>query len=864
MGEVYRARDNRLRRDVAIKILPQAVAADPERVKRLEREAQLLASINHRGIATIHGLEDSPHGLALVMELVEGSTLAEVIDRARAAGGLPFDTALPVARQIADALEAAHERGVIHRDLKPANVMCGAGGAVKVLDFGLAKALDPVSSPGGADAAQAPTVTGRHTDVGTILGTAAYMAPEQARGRAVDARADVWAFGVVLFELLTGRRAFEGRDPTEVIAHVITKEPDWAQLPASTPVALRRLLRRCLEKDPDRRLHHIADARLELDDARDAPIGDTPPAVVVQPGRPRSLVELGATAVIVGLAAFLLGRGFAPGRSPATDLVGERLGGSTVAMVPVASPDGQTLAFMSLADGLTQVAVMRPQSGNWTVLTKERSRGLVQHITWSRDGSRLFFDRFLDAPNGIYSVPVFGGDERLLLEDAMTPKMLPDGSLIFMRINADRAVQLHRYWPDTGRVEPLPAFAPSLSQLTMPAVDVFPDGREIVYVGRPATGGTTADDHLWVLDLASKTNRRIAPDVTLAFTSFSFPLTASGDGRSVLFTVPTGNTHPIVSVARDGSPGVRTVLPLIHRPVAIDAGPDGTLFVDQLEQPAEVFRFEPASRTLERIAMPAALTLEGASALPLADGRLLLATRTLGRDRLVVMAPGKDFVQFIDTEEETAAPMAALGLDRVVLFAGARPGRQLVIASLADGRIVSRFKQVDGNQLISAVAGSSDGTTIYYIAGGSLWTVSRPDEAPRRIRTGDGVAVTPDGKHLVVMLNEAAGIRLVRHDLQSGKEEDIPLSGLRLSPWPLAANAIARDGRLAVRVILPDSWFWPAALLDPRTGRTELLPESAAADMLMPGWDTQGRIVTIATFTRSTLWRFRAAVRDRP
>ena len=529
-------------------------------------------------------------------------------------------------------------------------------------------------------------------------------------------------------------------------------------------------------------------------------------------------------------------------------------------MTPLISPDGQTLAFMPLVDGQTQVAVMKPQSGHWTILTKERKHGLVQQMDWSRDGSRIFFDRFLDVPNGIYSVSVFGGEERLVLDDALTPRVLPDGSMLVVRINAERSPQLHRFWPDSGRVDPLPALAAPMAQLAVPVLDVFPDGREVVYLGRPVDSPAGTADHLYVLELSSGRSRRIAPDVTLEFASFTFPLTLSADGRSVLFSKPAGNTHPIISVPSDGSPGMRTVLPLIHRPVGMTAGPDGSLFIDQLNQPAELFRYDPASRALERTPMAGEVTLEGASALPLADGRTLLATRTLGRDRLVVMTPGRDPLPFIDTEEETSAPIAALGPASVVMFAGARPGRQLAIATVADGRIVNRFQQVDGNQAITAVAGSPDGKSVFYVVSGSLWMVGGVGETPRRLGAGDGVAVSPDGRSLVVMVTEAGGIRLIRRELQTGAQEIIPLAGLRLSPWPLAANAIARDGRLAVRVISPDSWFWPAAILDPRTGRTELLPEAQSADMLMPGWDPQGKIVTIATFTQSALWRFRPVV----
>jgi Tol biopolymer transport system component len=853
MGEVYHARDARLRRDVAIKMLPVSLSGDRARLQRLEREAQLLASISHAGIATLYGVQDSDHGLALVMELVEGRTLAQAI----AEGPLPLSEAIRIATALASALAAAHDRGVVHRDLKPANVMCAPGGAVKILDFGLAKALASHEA-GAAPPADSPTITSVATAHGLILGTAAYMAPEQACGSDVDRRADIWAFGAVLYEMLTGRQAFDGRNSGEAIANVIGREPDWARLPASTPPAVRRLLRRCLQKSPDRRLHHVADAQLELVEALETPAAET--ADVRGPAPARAFVPIAAgVALATALAAFLIGR--AVGAPPATTVewVGERLGGSTVAMAPTVSPDGGTVAFMSIVQGLTQVAVMRPESGTWRVLTKERARGLVDHLTWSADGSRVFYSRLLDVPNGVYSVPVFGGDERLILENAISPRALPDGSLLVTRINADRFAQLHRFWPETGRIEALPALVAPLNRLPSPAYEAFPDGKAVVYVGRPADSAASVADHLYVLDLASRRSRRIAPDVTVTFTSFSFPLAVSSDGQSVLFTLPTGNTHPIVSVARDGSPGVQTVLPLMQRPVAMDVGADGRLFLDQLDQPAEIFRFDPRSGELERMPMPAMLTLEGGSALPLPDGRLLFATRTLGRDRMMVMTPGLDPVPFIDTTEETSGPMANLGADSVVLFAGSPPNRQLAIASIAGGRIVHRLAQVDREQVIVGVAGSPDGRTVYYVAGGTVWALNPPDGAPRRIRGGDGVAVAPDGRSLVVMLSEANGIRLVRHHLvgSDATDESIPLVGYRLSPWPIASNAVGRDGRLVVRVATPDSWFWPAAILSPRTGGVDVLPQGDAADMLVPGWDTQGRVVTIASFTRSTLWRFK-------
>src|SRR5436190_3577738 len=265
MGQVYRARDTKLNRDVAIKVLPDLFASDAERLARFAREAQTLASLNHPNIAAIYGLEEADGGKALVMELVEGDDLSQRIAR----GPIPLDEALPIARQIAEALEAAHEQGIIHRDLKPSNIKVRTDGNVKVLDFGLAKAMDPIDARQAANSsANSPTITSpAMTMRGVILGTAAYMSPEQASGKPVDRRSDLWAFGVVLLEMLTGRRTFTGETTTDVLASVLKSEPDWSQLPAATPPSVRRLLRRCLEKDRKRRAADAADVRLDIEEA---------------------------------------------------------------------------------------------------------------------------------------------------------------------------------------------------------------------------------------------------------------------------------------------------------------------------------------------------------------------------------------------------------------------------------------------------------------------------------------------------------------------------------------------------------------------------------------------------------------------
>src|SRR5215207_4886017 len=273
MGEVYRARDARLNREVAIKTLLPAVADDPERMARFTREAQVLALLNHPNIAQIYGLEESADGVrGLVMELVEGPTLADRLEREPRRA---VRTALHIARQVAEALEAAHERGIIHRDLKPANIKIRDDGMVKVLDFGLAKALGSLDAARGAGLhlTSSPTITSpAMTGLGVILGTAAYMSPEQAGGKGADKRSDMWSFGVVLIEMLTGRRPFDGETISHMLAAVLKDEPDWTTLPPDTPTPIRTLLRRCLEKDPKRRLDSAASARFDIDDALTAPL----------------------------------------------------------------------------------------------------------------------------------------------------------------------------------------------------------------------------------------------------------------------------------------------------------------------------------------------------------------------------------------------------------------------------------------------------------------------------------------------------------------------------------------------------------------------------------------------------------------
>ena len=353
MGEVWRSTDTQLNRDVALKILPEAFATDPDRLARFQREAQVLASLNHPNIAQIHGIEEDKGTRALVLELVEGPTLADRISK----GPIPLDEALPIAKQIAEALEAAHEAGVIHRDLKPANIKVREDGTVKVLDFGLAKALDPSAT---ADPAESPTLTAAATQMGMIMGTAAYMSPEQARGKSTDRRADIWSFGVVVFEMLSGRRAFQGRDVSETLAAVIQSVPEWHVLPAETPPRLSNLLHRCLEKEPTQRVQAIGDIRLAMEGAFEPPVGPAASDAVIPvndtTARWRSLL-VAATAFIVG--AFVVGLAVHEMARPAPPLVTRLTQPLNVAnhrLPPghtlTLSPDGRTLVFIDLHDGV--------------------------------------------------------------------------------------------------------------------------------------------------------------------------------------------------------------------------------------------------------------------------------------------------------------------------------------------------------------------------------------------------------------------------------------------------------------------------------------------------------------------------------
>ena len=572
MGEVYRARDGRLQRDVAIKVLPEAFAQDSERLARFEREARTLASLNHQNIAAIYGLEDADGVKGLVMELVEGPTLADHIAR----GPIPIADALPIARQIGEALEAAHEQGIIHRDLKPANIKVRGDGTVKILDFGLAKAMEPIQDVSPSQS-MSPTITSPvMTRAGVILGTAAYMSPEQARGYAVDKRADIWAFGCVLYEMLTGRRAFAGETVSDLIAAILDREPDWMALPDGLPSSVVTLLKRCLDRNTKRRLRDIGDARIEIDDAITKPsVRGTPasgsaritwrrwiaPAVVAVAGLVALVVGLGSRAPLEGAWVNPLANAQF---TRFTDFPGTE----TLATI---SPDGRFVAFLSDRDGPFNLWWSQVDTGRFANLTKDLPPLAfnlnVRQVGFSGDGAEV---SFLTGGRRVL-MPMIGGMPRPFLEPtAQQPSWSPDGArLVYVKgmdgdpmSIADRKGSnareiftdqpgLHNHNPvwstdgqwiyfvhgldaseemDVWRIRPSGGTPERLTHQGAPITFVTPlDPRTLLYV---APAEDRSGPWLWALDIEGKASHRVSAGLEQYRT-----VAAASDGRRVVATV---------------------------------------------------------------------------------------------------------------------------------------------------------------------------------------------------------------------------------------------------------------------------------------------------------------------------------------
>jgi serine/threonine-protein kinase len=500
MGEVYRARDGRLGRQVALKILPEPFASDADRVARFAREAQVLAALSHPNIAQIYGVEELSGGTALVMELVEGPTLADVLGRT---APLPLDDALRFARQIAEALEAAHDKGIVHRDLKPANVKVTPDGKVKVLDFGLAKLVEGDTAP--SNLTMSPTVSARATHAGVILGTAAYMSPEQARGKAVDRRTDIWAFGCVLFELLAGRRPFETGDTvSDAVAAILKTEPDWSALPAGIPAHIRTLLRRCLQKDAEKRLPHIGVARLEIDEgsseAGTVPSA-VPPLITSRPWRrramPVALAAVGAALLTGTAVAYLRTEPFAPVTRftvPLRD--GQASLGTTRTWVAV-SPDGSRIVYVASPARL----FLRPlASFEATAIAGTEGFEGVSNPVFSPDGESIAF--WANSDRTLKRIAVSGG-AAMTLCPAENPVGMSWGSTGIVFAQPTKGIM--RISADGGTPEVLVALKEG-EQIHRP--EVLPDGEHVLFTLASGTIGLDRWDKAEIVVQALKTGVR--------------------------------------------------------------------------------------------------------------------------------------------------------------------------------------------------------------------------------------------------------------------------------------------------------------------------------------------------------------------
>jgi serine/threonine-protein kinase len=748
MGEVYRATDSRLGRDVALKLLPEKFARDTERMARFEHEAKVLASLNHPNIASIYGLEESNGARALVMELVEGVTLAERIKK----GPLSLDEALPIAKQIAEGLEYAHERGIIHRDLKPSNVNVRPDGQAKILDFGLAKALEGETSE--EEIENSPTLSAVATGIGVLLGTAAYMSPEQARGKRVDRRADIWAFGCVLYEMLTGREAFAGETTSDILACVIRVEPDWSSIPTSVPPRIRELLRRCLQKDPKQRLRDIGDARITIEEALSgaAQEAEIPQAVTVQPVW-RRLLPWAAGILLAAVASFgvwelrprapvgqIVHFSFAP---PAGhSLVGQPIGSTSLAI----SPDGTSVAFVVEPGGASQLYLRRMDQSEATPL-KGTEGGDAPFF--STDGQWVGF--FADGK--LKKISVLGGTPVTLCDAPINRggTWTPDDTIIFA---PSLGSGLMRVSATGGTPQPFTRLDSSKDEITHRWPQVLPGGKAVVYaIGIEFNSATIA-----VASLKSGAAK------TLAIRG-GYPRYITGgylvfERQEGLYAVPFDPERLEVT----GSP-----FPVLQ----VQAAPLGGMAGFAVSETGSLVYIPP----VETIAKLAWVNRKGVLEPLEAPGRDYLGLR-LSPDgkRVVTLIREKGFndIWMYDIQRGTLTRLTFASGDNVnPIFSP--DGQRIAFSRLKDGNFSILAKPADGSgseetllppQSVRStpVSWSLDGKSLAYVhfdrtGKREIWVL--PLEGERKPQPllanqfyNQGAAFSPDGKYLAYVSNE--------------------------------------------------------------------------------------------------------------
>jgi eukaryotic-like serine/threonine-protein kinase len=719
MGEVYRARDTRLKREVAVKILPQEFASDAARRQRFEWEARTVATLNHPNIIAIYDVGTEDGTSYIVTELIDGQPL-----RGNTFG---LRKTLDYAVQIANGLAAAHAAGIVHRDLKPENVLLTRDGRVKILDFGLAK-------PNVPPTADAATETLRvRTEPGLVMGTVGYMSPEQVRGTEVDHRSDIFSFGVILYELLSGRRAFQRDTAVESMTAILKQElPD---LPDTVAAGVRQIVHHCLEKDPDNRFQSARDLSFAL--AAMSQNTNQSGASTGLSGAPRSRRIL-AVLGVAGLMALAIAsyRLLVP-VPPPTNWTGALLGGPEIAYRPRPSPDGHLLAFYAVEQGYTQVAVMKPETGNWSMLTHSRQHGNVTNVAWAPDGASIYYDRMAAVPQGIYSVPVLGGDEHLVFANAFRPEALPDGSLLAVKLTANHEWQLFRFWPATGQVHDLPV-AVIDAQISLANPRVFPDGKEAVVDGAPL-GQEAGGMRLLIVDLATGATRPLAPRVPR---SSGFDFAVSRDGKSVFIAAQRGEFTRVISVPAHGGGPAQTVFTATHEVWGVDTAPDGSVYACVTDLPAELM-IRPLDRDQEETVARFPWVSDPDLMTVLPDGRVLLDVFYADRTSLIAVEPGKQPVTMVSTTEETSTPVTVAGPREIAFLIGPVPRETIGLAEMETGRITRRIAPGKGE--IVSLAASPDGATLYFASGGMIWSISSAGGQARPVRAGNRVVADPSG-----------------------------------------------------------------------------------------------------------------------